>query len=58
MRQRAIGLDQGGDVDDAEHRVEDDPGSVGAEGARRLVAVPQENDRGKSGLKSHFRPRA
>ena len=39
-RQHPIGLVQGGDVDDPQHRVEDDPGSVGAEGARHLAAVP------------------
>jgi hypothetical protein len=54
--ERPIDLVQGSDVDDAQHRVEDDPGSVGAEGARHFVAVPQENDWGKSGFERNFRP--
>jgi hypothetical protein len=40
LRQHPIGVAKGGDVDDAQHRVEDHPGSVGAKGARHLVAVP------------------
>ena len=55
-RQHPIGLVQRSDVDDAQHRVEDDAGSVGAEGARHLVAAPQEHDRGKSSLKRDLRP--
>ena len=57
-RQHPIGLVQRGDVDDAQHRVEDDQGSVGAESARHFAAVPQEHDRGKSGFKRDLRSRA
>jgi hypothetical protein len=56
LRKHALAIVQGGDVDDAQHRVEDDPGSVGAESARHLVAVPQEPDRGKSGPERGRRP--
>ena len=58
IAEHPIGLVQGRDVDDAQHRVEDDQGSVGAESARHLAAVPQEHDRGKSGLERDLRPRA
>jgi hypothetical protein len=55
-RKHALPLVQGGDVDDAVHRIEDDPGPVGAEGARHIAAVPQENDRGKPGFERACRP--
>jgi hypothetical protein len=54
--ERPIGLVQGSDVDDPQHRVEDDPGPVGAESARHSVAVPQENDRGKSAFQRDLWP--
>ncbi len=42
MRERSIGLVQGRDVDDPQHRVEDDQTPVRAEAARRLIAIRQE----------------
>ena len=58
IAEHPIGLIQSGDIDDAQHRVEDDPGSVGAESARHLAALPQEHDRGKSSLKRDLWPHA
>ena len=55
--QHPIALVQRRDVDDPQHRVEDDPGSVGAEGAREALAVPQKPDRRKSRLERAPRSR-
>ena len=45
-----IALVQRRDVDDPQHRIEDDPGSGDSEGAGEALAVPQKPDRGKSRL--------